>query len=165
MVNCDGMTKVYLETSFFSLCVTARTDPLDVGRRVSSSLWWQTQASHFDLFISPEVVRELSAPEFPSSTHALAMLQGLNVLEVTPEVIDLADLLVHEKVMPGPSVEGDAIHVAAATIHRMDYLLTWNVKHLANPNKRTHFAVICMRLGLAAPQLVTPDLLQESENE
>ena len=47
----------------------------------------------------------------------------------------------------------------------MNYLLTWNVKHLANPNKRTHFGVICMRLNLSAPQLVTPDMLQEFDHE
>ncbi len=52
-----------------------------------------------------------------------------------------------------------------ATLHRMDYVLTWNVQHMANPNKRTHLGVICMRLGLAAPMFVTPDLLQETDNE
>ncbi|MCK6485129.1 MAG: hypothetical protein HUU22_00820 [Phycisphaerae bacterium] len=63
--------------------------------------------------------------------------------------------------MPRPSVAGDAVHVAAATIHRMDYLVTWNVQHMANPNKRSHFATICLRLGLLPPQIVTPDLLVE----
>jgi len=61
--------------------------------------------------------------------------------------------------MPGPASAGDAIHVAAATVHRMEYLVTWNVRHLANPNKRTHFGVIRLRLGLAPPQIVTPDML------
>ncbi len=87
------------------------------------------------------------------------MLTGLGSLELNAEVVALADVLARERVMPGPAVEGDALHVAAATIHRMDYLLTWNQKHLANPNKRTHFAVICARLNLPAPQIVTPDLL------
>ena len=160
-----AVARVYLETSFFSLCVTTRSTEIDAGRRAVSNEWWRNQAKHFELFISPEVIRELSAPEFPNSANALEMLRGLQVLEMSPDVIGLADLLVRERVMPGPAVEGDALHVAAATIHRMDHLLTWNVKHLANPNKRTHFAVICMRLGLAAPQLVTPDLLQDDDDE
>src|SRR3990172_5888249 len=143
------MARVYLETSFFSMCVTSRTGDLDIGRRASSNLWWQTQAKHHDLFISPEVVRELSAPTFPNRDQALAMLSGLSVLEFTSEVIDVADLLVSEKIMPAPAVEGDALHLAVAIVHRMDYLLTWNVKHLANPNKRTHLAALLMRLGLA----------------
>lgn len=87
------------------------------------------------------------------------MLSGLRALELNAEVAALAELLVRERVMPGPAVEGDAIHFAASAIHRMDYLLTWNQKHLANPNKRTHLAVICARINLSAPQIVTPDLL------
>lgn len=159
------MAKVYLDTSFFSVCVTTRTTERDVGWRASSNLWWQTQARRFDNYISPEVVRELSAADFPNGAAALEMLRGMNVLELSPAVLEFADLLVRDRVMPGPSVEGDALHVAAATVHRMDYLLTWNVKHLANPNKRTHFAVICMRAGLAPPMLVTPDLLQGSDDD
>ena len=159
------MARVYLETSFFSMCVTSRTDDLDIGRRASSNIWWQTQARHHDLFISPEVVRELSAPKFPNRDQALAMLSGLTVLEFTTEVIDLADVLVSDKIMPAPAVEGDALHLAVAIIHQTEYLLTWNVKHLANPNKRTHLGVLCMRLGLAPPQLVTPDLLQEFDDD
>ena len=158
------MARVYLETSFFSACVTSRTGDLDIGRRASSNLWWRSQAKHHDLFISPEVVRELSAPTFPNGDKALTMLSGLTALEFTVEVIELADVLVREKVMPAPALEGDALHLAVAIIHQMEYLLTWNVKHLANLNKRSHLAVLCMRLGVAPPQLVTPDLLQEFDD-
>lgn len=159
------MAKVYLETSFFSACVSTRTSDKIRGWRASSLEWWETQRQHFELFISPEVFRELSAPDFKNSEKALAMLQDLDVLELTAEGTALAELLVKERVMPGPAVKGDALHVATATVHRMDFLLTWNVAHLANPNKRTHFAVICMRAGLTPPLLVTPDLLQWSSDE
>ncbi len=104
-------------------------------------------------------------PTFPQSLQALGMLHGVTVLALTREVKELAELLVGERVMPGPATEGDAIHVAVATIHGMQYVLTWNVKHLANQKKRTHFGIICMRLGLSAPMLVTPDLLQEDDDE
>ncbi len=118
-------------------------------------------ARFFDLRISPEVVRELSSPDFPASLReaALTMLRGLAALEFTDDVSAVADLLVRERVMPGPSVEGDALHVAFCIVHRVDYLLTWNQKHLANPRKRTHFAVICARLNMPMPQVVTPDLM------
>ena len=159
------MSKVYLETSFFSLCVSTRTGTKELGWKASSNEWWQTQAQRHELFISPEVIRELSAPEFPNSSSALQMVRGLSLLDLTPEVTELAQLLVEEKVMPGPATQGDAIHVAAAAFHGMDYILTWNVKHLANPNKRKHLAIICARLGLVPPMLMTPDLLQEDENE
>jgi hypothetical protein len=61
--------------------------------------------------------------------------------------------------MPAPAVEGDALHFAAALVHRIDYLMTWNQRHLANPNKRTHLLVVCARLGYLPPEIVTPDLL------
>lgn len=93
------------------------------------------------------------------------MLKGLPMLSQGRNVIELAALLVQERVMPRPADAGDALHVATATMHRMDYVLTWNVRHMANPNKRTHFGVICMRLGLLAPIFVTPDLLQETDDE
>jgi len=153
------MPSVYLETSFFSACVSTRTSEKSVEWRASSLEWWTAQRASHELFISGEVITELSAPDFPHSASALAMLQGMNVLEVGPEVEQFAELLVSEKVMPGPSLSGDAIHVAAATIHRMEYILSWNVKHLANENKRTHLAVICMRLGLNPPRIVTPDMI------
>jgi hypothetical protein len=159
------MGKVYLETSFFSVCVSTRSGIKGLGWKASSNEWWQAQARRHELFISPEVIRELAAPEFPNRSSALQMVRGLSMLDLTPEVTELAELLVEEKVMPGPATQGDAIHVAAATFHGMDYILTWNVKHLANPNKRKHFAIICVRLGLAPPILMTPDLLQENEDE
>lgn len=121
--------------------------------------WWIERSGAYDLFVSGEVVAELSAAESPVSGNALKMLEGLNMLDLRPEVQKLAHVLVEEKVMPAPAVAGDAMHVAAATVHRMDYMLTWNVRHLANPNKRTHLAVVCLRLGLVPPQLVTPDIL------
>ena len=158
------MAEVYVETSFFGACVTDRSSEKIIGWRASSNEWWMTQRKHHDIFISGEVIRELSAADFPNRDRAMALLARLNVPDLTSEVEQLADLMVREKVMPAPAIGGDAAHVAAAVAHRMDYILTWNVKHPANPNKRAHFAVICMRLGLVPPQIVTPDMLQEFED-
>jgi hypothetical protein len=148
--------------------VTIRTGAIDLGRRATSLNWWQTQSNAFDLFVSDEVVRELSDSAFPETVRrpALSMLRGLNVLDLDMTVPALAELLVREKVMPGPAVEGDAVHLAISVVHGMDYLLTWNQRHLANPNKRTHLAVICARMNLMVPQIVTPDLLiVEADND
>ncbi len=63
--------------------------------------------------------------------------------------------------MPGP-VAGDAIHVATAAVHRIEYMLSWNVRHLANPNKVDHLRQVCRRLGLVSPLILTPDMLWEA---
>jgi hypothetical protein len=158
---------VYLETSFFSQCVTIRTDAVDIARRQTTLEWWEGPAKAFDLCISPEVVRELSSPHFPSQVRdaALEMLRGLDTLTFTEEVAGMAELLVRERVMPGPAVAGDALHLAFCIVHRVEYLLTWNQKHLANPKKRTHLAIICARLNLPAPQIVTPDLMSVEDED
>ena len=105
----------------------------------------------------------MSAPEFPDRDAALEMLRGLTLLDITPEALGLAELLVDEQVMPKPPNAGDAIHVATATVHRMDYILSWNIQHLANENKRRHLAVICLRLRYVPPLIVTPDMLWEDK--
>ncbi len=66
--------------------------------------------------------------------------------------------------MPGP-VAGDAVHVSVACVHGVDYLLTWNVRHLANPNKLEHLAAVCLRLGLTPPRIVTPDMLWKETDD
>ncbi len=127
--------------------------------------WWAAHRARFRACISNEVVAELSAPAFAGATAALRMLQGLDNLELSPESRQLAQVLVDEKVMPGPAVSGDAMHVAVATVYQMDYLLSWNVRHLANINKRMHLINICTRLGSTPPQIITPDLLWEAPDE
>lgn len=156
------MSSVYLETSFFSECCTIRMGDIARGRRATSLNWWETHARKFDLYISGEVVRELSSPDFPDVVQepALAMLKGLVLLPSTPEVVSFAEMLVAEKIMPGPANEGDAFHLAVSIVHQLDYLLTWNQKHLANPNKRTHLTIIAARARLRLPELVTPDLMR-----
>jgi predicted nucleic acid-binding protein len=129
------VAKVYLETSFFSACVNTRAGAKALGWKASSNEWWQTQAKHHDLYISTEVLRELSHPAFLNRLQALSMTRGLESLEMTHEVEVFSELLVRESVMPQPDTGGDALHVAFAAVYKMDYILTWNVKHLANPNK------------------------------
>ncbi len=158
------MAQVYIETSFISACVTNRTDSASVYRRQVSREWWETQAGLYTIFTSAEVVAELSHPQYPLSQQALAWIRNVSLLPITDEVSGLARIFVREKVMPGP-VAGDAIHVAVASAHAMDYLLTWNVRHLANPNKLEHLQVVCLRVGIIPPRIVTPDFLWELDNE
>lgn len=153
---------VYLESSFFSERCTIRTGEIARGRRATSLDGWHRYAAKFELTVSEEVVRELSSDDFPGTVRepALAMLRGLTLLPTTPEAVAFAELLVAEQVMPGPANAGDAVHLAIRIVHRIDYLLTWNQKHLANPNKRTHLTIVAARARLRLPDIVTPDLMR-----
>ena len=117
------MKKVYLETSFVSALVTDRTDPASLYRRQESLEWWAKQSLLHSLYISAEVIRELSDPKFPLSSKALEIVASVTALTITPEVYGLADIFVSERVMP-QSVSGDALHVAVSTVHKLDYILS-----------------------------------------
>lgn len=156
------MASVYLETSFISACVTDRADTASLYRRETGLDWWATQRDRHSVFVSAEVLRELTAPGFRQSEAAMRLVESVPTLALNDEVLGLATLLVAERVMPGLGEGGDAMHVAVSTAHRLDYLLSWNVRHLANPNKLVHLRRVCLRAGLVPPQIITPDLLWET---
>lgn len=123
------------------------------------------QRTKYELFLSAEVLRELSAEGFRNREDALALASAAKLLEINDDVRGLAKIFVRERVMPGPEDAGDAVHVAAATVHQMDFLLTWNQKHLANKNKIPHLREVCRRAGFVPPDLTTPEALWIPEPE
>ena len=78
-------------------------------------------------------------------------------------MVALAEVLVDRKVMPKP-IGGDALHVAMATVAKCEHVLTWNVKHLANPNKVQHLTAVCFEFGLLPPKILRPDGMMEIED-
>jgi len=155
------MATVYLETSFVSACVTDRTDTASLYRRQASREWWDGPRSRHEVFVSQEVLTELAHPSFKRGHLALDHIETIPILPITEEVKGVASILVDERVMPGP-VAGDAIHVAVATVNELDYMLSWNVRHLANPNKVEHLRQVCRRVGLVPPVILTPDMIWEA---
>jgi len=155
------MARVYLETSLVSALVTDRTDPASLYRRDLSRDWWQLQRQRHELFVSAEVIAELSDPRYLNSMEALEWIKDVPLLSIDIAVLGLARILVRERVMPAPEA-GDAMHVAVACIHSIDFMLSWNVKHLANQNKVVHLHQVCLRAGLLPPRIVTPDSLWET---
>lgn len=157
------MARIYLDTSFVSACVTTRKDPTSTYRKETSNAWLATQFELHKVHISPEVVDELSDPAFAARDAALRMVEHLPLLQITDQVIGVAEVFVRENLMLAPAAAGDAVHVAVCTVHAIEYLLSWNVRHLANPNKIRHLQVICRRLGLIPPSIMTPETLWEDE--
>jgi hypothetical protein len=154
------MARVYLETSFVSACVTTRTDVASIYWRQTSLEWWTTQASRHQVVISAEVLEELDNPIYPNREAALAFVREVPSLSPNPAAAQLAQHFVDQFVMPGP-IAGDAMHVAIACVSQIEFILSWNVKHLANPRKTAHLRSVCAKLGLVPPHIVTPDLLWE----
>jgi hypothetical protein len=145
----------YIETTIPNFYHDVRPTPAVVSRRAWTRDWWESAPMLYDLVTSDAVVRELSAGRSPLVQLRLEILQPLPVLPVTPDVKAIAQTYVQHKLMPaGPS--GDALHLALASSFDCDLIVTWNCRHLANPNKFAHVRKINRMLGLPVPRIVTP---------
>jgi predicted nucleic acid-binding protein len=124
---------------------------------------WDRFAGEFDLLTSDAVIAELSRGAGEKTNERIALLDGLQLLEITDEVEEIAAVYIKNLVMPSDPT-GDALHLALASFYRADVLLTWNCQHLANPNKIEHIRVVNYALGLPMPLLTTPlNYLSEGE--
>jgi len=156
---------VYIETSVPSFFYEARSEPEMVARRAWTRQWWAVATERYDLVTSPAVVDELERGDYPSRDDCLKLVERLELLEITPAVLDVVDTYISRHVMPADPA-GDALHLALASVHRCDFLVTWNCRHLANANKFGHIRRVNTLLGLYVPSLVTPlELLEDDGNE
>ena len=105
--------------------------------------------------ISYAVLAELAATPEPKRALALDLVKNMAVMEATEEIEEIVRFYLDHKLMPGGAF-GDAFHLALASLHKCDFLVTWNCKHLANANKLDHIKRINGLIGLLTPQLVTP---------
>ena len=149
---------VFIETSIPSAYVSTRTDAGSLHRRGATRQWWSEQLPLYEGWSSDGVILELSKGDWPGKSEAIALLDGLPRLAIDDEIIGVARRYIEEHLVPD-DVRGDALHLAAASVHEFDFLLTWNIRHLANPNKVNHLAAINRRLGLLNPVIVTPEML------
>jgi hypothetical protein len=111
------------------------------------------------------VVDELERGDYPSRKGCLQLIERLPLLAIEPAVTDIVDTYIARHVMPADPA-GDALHLALASFHRWDFLVTWNCRHIANANKFGHICRVNALLGLYVPALVTPlELLGEKDDE
>ena len=154
--------KVYVETSFISYLTSEISSDLIVAahQRITRD-WWENRRLEFDLYISQTVIDEAREGNTQESAKRLDALAGLLLLEVTNEAVDLADVLVYSKKVLPEKVYDDALHIALATVHEMDYLLTWNCSHIANPAILKKLEKIISEQGYEMPIICTPELMGE----
>jgi hypothetical protein len=160
------MTKtVYVETSIPSFYHEVRTEPEMTARRAWTREWWDLARERYELVTSPAVVDELERGDYPSRKECLELIERLPLLAIEPAVTDIVATYIVRHVMPADPA-GDALHLALASFHRCDFLVTWNCQHLANANKFGHIRRVNTLLGLFVPILVTPlELLSEKHDE
>ena len=148
-------SKVYIETSIPSFYYEIRTEPDMIARKEWTCLWWDQISSRYDLVTSIAVLDELNQGNFPSKEKAIQLLNDIPLIDIEAEIAEIVEAYIQNQVMPNDPL-GDALHLAMASYHKCDFLLTWNCRHLANANKFGHIRRINVMLGLYVPLLVTP---------
>ena len=146
---------VYVETSVLSFYHEVRTEPDMIARREWTRKFWDSAGDAYELLTSVAVLEELERGEFPNKQAALGLSSDLQLLPNADEIDLIVDAYIRRMVMPADP-GGDARHLALASFHKCDFLLTWNCKHLANANKFGHIRKVNGILGLFVPLLVTP---------
>jgi len=153
--------KVYIETTIPSFYYEERTEPEIIARKEWTREWWDTHREKYFVVTSPAVIDELSSGSYAKRNKVLELMSTLPLIQVEAEIAEIVETYIRYKVMPDDPV-GDALHLALASYHKCDFLLTWNCKHLANANKFNHIRRVNTMLGLFIPLLVTPiELLGE----
>ena len=152
---------IYVETSIPSFYHETRPEMEHQARRKWTREWWDLATVRDTLVTSATVIAELRLAPEPKRSDAIALLEPLQVLAMPSEVDELTGAYIAHKVMPRDAA-GDARHLAVATFHRCDILVTWNCRHIANLNKQTHIRSVNAALGFPTPALVTPLELLET---
>ncbi|MBI4559694.1 MAG: type II toxin-antitoxin system VapC family toxin [Candidatus Hydrogenedentes bacterium] len=155
--------RVYIETTIPSFYYEVRSEPEMVARRDWTRDWWDNHRDRFDAVTSAPVIDELEEGSHPKKSEVLTLIGGLPILPIESTIGEIVDAYIDNYVMP-KDPRGDALHLALASYHRCQFLLTWNCEHLANANKFEHIRHINTLLGLYVPILITPlELLTSSE--
>lgn len=157
---------VYLESSFISYLTNRRSrDSLVSAHQDVTQLWWAMRRNDFELFISDLVVDEIGAGDAEASQKRLAAIKTIQTLTATEAVGRLTTRLLEEKVVPAKAAI-DAAHMAFAAVKGIDYLLTWNCKHIANVEITRALRNVIESEGYEAPLICTPlELLGDSVDE
>jgi hypothetical protein len=151
--------RVYIETTIVSyLAARLSRDLIVAAHQQLTAEWWATRRSEFDLFTSEFVYREVSVGDELQARKRLDLLSEIPILASTEAALSLADALLERRAVPKRYAE-DAAHISMATVHGLDYLMTWNCKHIANAQSRRSISRICKDEGYELPVICTPEEL------
>ena len=150
---------VYLETTIISyLTAWLSRDLIRAAHQQITQEWWNNRREDFELFISEFVINEASAGDSAAAEKRLSVLENMTLLDVDLEVENLGKRLVADKALPSKAAT-DALHIAVAAVHGIDYLLSWNCKHIANAEMQSVIEKVCEEQGYKCPKICTPEEL------
>jgi len=157
------MPRVYIETTIVGyLASRPRNDVIFQARQELTRMWWDARRPQYEIVVSQLVLDEASAGDDEAAAERLELLRDASLLDITrPEIDLIADALLAAHLLPAKA-RSDAVHVATATVHGVEYLLTWNCKHIANAATLPRVYRLLTDLGYSPPLIVTPEEFSEN---
>ena len=159
------MAVAYIETTVPSYYTSRNARSiLQAGRQLATREWWDQGCSGFELVTSTETLNEAREGDPKMAAERLELLRGIRVLLVTQDAADLARVLVATGLVPSIA-SPDAVHIAIASVYEIDFLVTWNFKHIANPHIRERMRSKIGDSGFRMPVMCSPEeLLNDDES-
>lgn len=147
--------KIYFDTSVPSNFY----DTYPAEQVALTRLFWNEVLPHFKPHISPITIQEIKqTPGLSKRKQTLALVRPFTILTENQEIESLASKYIQQKIVPKKNIL-DAFHVAFASCHKIDYLVTWNIKHMASPKSRSLIFAFNASKGLFIPIIATPEEL------
>ena len=159
------MKTVYIETSVVSyLTALPARDLLAAAWQSATLQWWGNRRPRFELYTSQLVLDEAATGHPDAAERRLRSLVDIPILPITDAASELAASLLKDGALPEKAAD-DALHLAIAAYHGVDYLLTWNCRHLDNAEMKPVMRSVCAIHGYACPEICTPLELMGDEHE
>ena len=148
--------RIYIESTIPSYVVARPArDLIQAAHQQLTRDWWDFQREKHELFTSQVVLDEIADGEPAMAQRRLELMAGLTVLDLTPDAESLAAAVLKSGLLPA-TADGDAAHIALATVHGMDILLTWNCRHIANAAITGRLRRLVEKHGHTLPEIYTP---------
>jgi hypothetical protein len=149
--------RIYIESTIPSYVVARPArDLLQAARQQLTRDWWDLKRENHELFTSQVVLDEIADGEAEMARQRLKLLRGVPLIDLNAPANELGREILHSGLLPA-SADGDAAHIALATVHEMDILLTWNCRHIANVTIQQRLRRLVEQSGYTLPSLATPE--------
>lgn len=153
---------VYLETTVVSyLTAWPSRDIVIAAHQQITRDWWERSVGRFEILASELVVQEAMAGDEIAGRERMVVIEQLELLETSEAALALARDLIEHAAIPNKAAD-DALHLAIAATNGIEYLVTWNCRHLANATMREKIESVCRETGYQPPIICTPEELLEA---
>jgi hypothetical protein len=156
---------VYIETTIPSLLTAWPNRDVEIlAQQLSTKEWWERRRQAFDLYVSQEVLKEAARGDADAARDRLAALAECRILAATDTAEMVTERILSTGLIPARAAS-DAVHIGYAAAHGMDFLLTWNCRHILNKVIERRLAGVCAAMGLTLPVLCTPSELMANYDQ